>query len=240
MASASDLINGALRLIGQLAEGETPSAETAADGLQALNELLESLNNEVGIVYQVQDETFSWGAGVSSRTIGSGGNFNTTWPVKIEDTTFFRDSSSGQAIDYPVKIIGDEAYRAITMKSFDTSYPGWLFYDRAYPLGTLRPWPVPSMALEVHLATWKPLASLATLAATVTLPPGYYRMLRFNLACELAPEFGVEPTPQVQRVASRTKRVLLQVNARDNLMSLPRELSRSATSPLDIYRGDPQ
>ena len=34
--TAGDQINGALRLIGQLAEGETPSPETSADSLMAL------------------------------------------------------------------------------------------------------------------------------------------------------------------------------------------------------------
>jgi hypothetical protein len=38
---------------------------------------------------------------------------------------------------------------------------------------------------------------------------------------ELAPEFGVEPSPQVQRVAMMSKRTLKRVNAPDDIMSMP-------------------
>lgn len=39
MTTAGDQINGALRLLGVLAEGETPSAETSQDALSALNQM---------------------------------------------------------------------------------------------------------------------------------------------------------------------------------------------------------
>jgi hypothetical protein len=38
--SAGDQINGALRLLGVLAEGETPSAATSQDGLTCLNQMI--------------------------------------------------------------------------------------------------------------------------------------------------------------------------------------------------------
>ncbi len=38
--TAADQINGALRLIGQLAEGEVPSAATSQDALAALNQII--------------------------------------------------------------------------------------------------------------------------------------------------------------------------------------------------------
>ena len=44
--TASDQINGALRLIGQLAESEVPSAATAQDALSALNQMIDSWNTE--------------------------------------------------------------------------------------------------------------------------------------------------------------------------------------------------
>ena len=38
-ASAGELIKGALRLIGQLAEGEEPSADTMQDSIMAMNQI---------------------------------------------------------------------------------------------------------------------------------------------------------------------------------------------------------
>jgi hypothetical protein len=38
---------------------------------------------------------------------------------------------------------------------------------------------------------------------------------------ELAPEFGVEPSPQVQRIAMTSKRNLKRINNPDDVMSMP-------------------
>ncbi|MEY2916064.1 MAG: hypothetical protein RL454_993, partial [Actinomycetota bacterium] len=44
--TAGDQINGALRLLGVLAEGETPSSATSQDALNAMNQMLDSWNTE--------------------------------------------------------------------------------------------------------------------------------------------------------------------------------------------------
>ena len=46
MTTAGDIIDGSLRLLGVLAEGETPSAETAQDALAAMNQMIQSWNTE--------------------------------------------------------------------------------------------------------------------------------------------------------------------------------------------------
>ena len=45
MASAGDTINGSLRLLGVLAEGETPSAETSLDALTAMRQMIDRRND---------------------------------------------------------------------------------------------------------------------------------------------------------------------------------------------------
>ena len=60
--TAGDQINAALRLIGQLAEGETPSAATSQDALAALNQMLDSWSIERLSVYNTQDQVFTWPA----------------------------------------------------------------------------------------------------------------------------------------------------------------------------------
>ena len=46
MATANDVITGALRLIGAVAAGEAVTAEEAADGLTALNSMMHGLAHE--------------------------------------------------------------------------------------------------------------------------------------------------------------------------------------------------
>jgi hypothetical protein len=59
------------------------------------------------------------------------------------------------------------------------------------------------------------------LATDLAFPPGYLRAFRYNLACELAPEFGVEPTGQVMRIAMTSKRNLKRVNNPGDIMAMP-------------------
>jgi hypothetical protein len=59
------------------------------------------------------------------------------------------------------------------------------------------------------------------LATNLAFPPGYLRAFKYNLACEIAPEFGVEPSPTVQRIAMASKRDLKRINNPDDIMSMP-------------------
>jgi hypothetical protein len=65
------------------------------------------------------------------------------------------------------------------------------------------------------------LTQPATLATELFFPPGYMRAFAYNLAMEMAPEFGVEPSPQVQRIAMTSKRNLKRINNPYDVMSLP-------------------
>jgi len=58
--TAADQINGALRLIGVLAEAEAPSAAMAQDALTALNQMLDSWNTERLAVFSTIDQVFNW------------------------------------------------------------------------------------------------------------------------------------------------------------------------------------
>ena len=58
MATALDQIKAALRLIGQLAEGEGPSPQAAQDALTAMNQMIDSWNTERLSVFNTQDQVF--------------------------------------------------------------------------------------------------------------------------------------------------------------------------------------
>jgi hypothetical protein len=66
METAGDIINGSLRLLGVLAEGEVPSAETSQDALRAMNQMIDSWNTERLSVFSTQDQVFTWPSGCLS------------------------------------------------------------------------------------------------------------------------------------------------------------------------------
>jgi hypothetical protein len=82
-------------------------------------------------------------------------------------------------------------------------------------------YPVPLRPLEWHFVSIQELTQPAVLATTLSFPPGYLRAFKYNLACEIAAEFGVEPSPQVQRIAMTSKRNLKRINNPDDVMAMP-------------------
>ena len=219
MTTAADQINGALRLLGVLAEGETPSSETSQDALTALNQMLDSWNTERLAVISTQDQVETWPPGAISRTFGPTGDIVGNRPVLVDDATYFRDPASG--ISYGLKLINQQQYNGIAVKTVTSTYPQVLWVNMTYPNIEMYVYPVPTKVLEFHIVSVQPLTQPANLSTELTFPPGYLRCFRYNLACEFAPEFGVEPSAQVQRIAMTSKRNLKRINNPDDIMALP-------------------
>ena len=225
MATAGETINGSLRLLGVLAEGETPSAETSQDALRAMNQMIDSWNTERLAVFSTQDQVFTWPAATLSRTLGPTGNFVGNRPILLDDATYFKDPSSG--VSYGIKMINQQQYDGIAVKTVSSTFPQVIFTNMTYPDIEMFIYPRPTRDLEWHFISVEELTQPATLATTLSFPPGYLRAFRYNLACELAPEFGEEPSPQVQRIAMYSKRNLKRINNPDDIMSMPYSLIAS-------------
>ena len=217
--TAGDQINGALRLIGQLAEGETPSAATSQDALTAMNQMIDSWSIERLAVFSTQDQVFMWPPGAISRTLGPTGDFVGNRPVLLDDSTYFRDPANN--ISFGIKILNQQQYNGIAVKTVTSTYPQVIWINMNYPDIEMYVYPVPTKVLEWHFVSVSELDQPATLATVLTFPPGYLRAFRYNLACEIAAEFGVEPSPQVSRIAMTSKRNLKRINNPDDIMSLP-------------------
>jgi hypothetical protein len=217
--TAGDQINGALRLIGQLAEGETPSAATSQDALTAMNQMIDSWSIERLAVFSTQDQVFMWPPGAISRTLGPTGDFVGNRPVLLDDSTYFRDPANN--ISFGIKILNQQQYNGIAVKTVTSTYPQVIWVNMTYPDIEMYIYPVPTKVLEWHFVSVSELTQPATLATVLSFPPGYLRAFRYCLACEIAAEFGVEPSPQVSRIAMTSKRNLKRINNPDDIMSLP-------------------
>jgi hypothetical protein len=235
MTTAGDIIYGALRLIGQLAEGEVPSADTAQDALAAMNMMIDSWSTERLAVYATQDQTFTWPAGQATRTLGPTGNFVGLRPVLLDDATYYVDP---QGLSFMPAIINEAEYNAIVLKTVTSTYPQVIYAEPSNPNATYSIYPVPTQALVWHFISVLELAQPATLGTELVFPPGYLRAFRYNLACELAPEFGVEPSPQVTRVAMVSKRNLKRINNPGDIMAMPSGIMGSP-GRYNIYTNQP-
>jgi hypothetical protein len=233
--TAGDQINAALRLLGVLAEGETTSAAASQDALGALNQMIDSWNTERLAVYSTQDQVFTWPADEITRTLGPTGNFVGNRPVLIDDATYYRDAATN--VSFGIKLINQQQYDGIAVKTVTSTYPQVMFVNMTYPDITMTVYPKPTRPLEWHFISVQELTQPATLATTLAFPPGYLRAFKYNLAMEIAPEFGVEPSPQVSRIAMTSKRNLKRINNPDDIMSLPYSLV-ATRQRFNIYAGN--
>lgn len=235
MATAGDQINRALRLLGVLAEGETTSAEVSQDALTAMNQMIDSWNTEKLSTFSTQSQVFTWPASTISRTLGPTGNFVGNRPVMVEDSTYFRDPQTN--VSYGVKIINQQQYNGIAVKTVTSTYPQVLWINMSYPDIEMYVYPVPLRDLEWHFVSVEELTQPAVLATALAFPPGYLRAFTYNLACEIAPEFGVEPSPQVNRIAMTSKRNIKRINNPQDLMSMPYSLI-ATRQRFNVYAGN--
>ena len=231
MATALDLINDALTLIGAKDPLEPATAKEAADGLTALNDLLDSWSTDRLFVYRIASTVYSWPAATVSRTVGSGGDISIARPVRVEDS-YVTDNG----ISYPLKAIPKESYDGIPVKGLVVNYPEWIYYDTAFPLGTLYLYPVPASTLSLTLNYWTQFSSIAATTDAVDLPPGYRRALKYNLAVEIASQYGMKIPPQVAMIAASSAGKIKRLNAPNPMARLEVGYQQSGNS-LSIYRG---
>ena len=213
MATAQTIIDRALRLIGAIASGESPTSAESSDGLVALNAMISSWQTEKLNVFAFVDTAFTLVASNGSYTVGPAGNFALTpRPSKIE-SCFVRISN----IDYPVDLIDRDRWFGIADKTSTSDIPIYAYYEPSLATGTLLVWPVPNAASSLHIITWQSLSELSALSTTITLPQGYERALAYNLAIEVAPEFGQNPSQSVVMIAAESKASIKRANIRPML-----------------------
>lgn len=215
-----DLISSAMRLINVLGTGETPSATEANQAMSSLNDMLDAWTNDNLLIYAKAYETFPLVVNQQSYQMGTGApDFNTTRPQSIEDINFQQVSGS-TTVELPIQIINQDQWAAISVKTITSNLPTRMWPQYTYPYVILNFWPIPIITNNVIIWSWKPLINFGALTSVVSLPPGYSRALRYNLAVELAPEYGKTLDPVVASQAAGSKAALKRMNSRVDLMGM--------------------
>ena len=205
------------------------------DALMALNQMIDSWNTERLSVFNTIDQTFLWPAGEITRHLGPSGDFVGVRPVLLDDSTYYRDPQTN--VSYGIKFINQQQYDGIAVKTVTSTYPQVMWINMEYPNISMTVYPKPTRLLEWHFISVQELDQPANLATNILFPPGYLRAFTYNLACEIAPEFGVEPSPQVARIAMASKRNLKRINNPDDIMSMPYSLV-ATRQRFNVYVGN--
>lgn len=234
-----DLITGALRLIGAIATGEAPSANEQNDALTALNDMLDSWSSEGLIVPNTSRDTILLVPGQAAYTMGPSGSPSLTSPrpLKVVEA-LIQVANTNPILEIPIEIINVEQYASISVKTVQSTIPTRIYVEGTYPNETMDLWPVPSAANTLVLYSVKPLAQIAAaaLSTVLSLPEGYQRALRFNLALELAPEFGKQATVELLEIAANAKAIIKRKNIKPIYMEL--EPIGTERRRFNLYTGD--
>lgn len=141
------------------------------------------------------------------------GDFAIARPLKITNA-FTRITGSGNVgLDYGIEIITRDQYAMLGYKGIAGPWPLKLYYDPTYPLGTLYFYPNPANAGQLHLWTDLIFTSFTTLKQSISLPQGYARAIKKNLALELCPEYGKTAGELLMRQAQESKMSIKALNA---------------------------
>jgi hypothetical protein len=183
--------------------------EELEDGLLTLNQMLAHLSASKVIAGSPIHESFTLASGTESYSVGSGGDIDTQWPSRIVAVCISLNS-----FDYPVRRFSSDEY-AYTGNKDESGRPVALYYERKFPLGEFIFWPVPDQNYTVKLWSNKVIASYDVTQYTtdVALPPEYELMLVYNLAVEMAPEYGVDVSQAVLLRAKTTMDNIRRVNS---------------------------
>lgn len=182
--TANDIIKAALRKLLIIPSGGTPTSNQYTDGLEVLNNLVESWSAQYNLVYEDTLEELTIPSGTQSITIGSAGTLVTARPLKINIASL-KDSST----EYGELDIYDERDYATFNKS-TVSLPSGVYYRNTYPNGTIYFNCTTDKEYTLVLTSLKELSTFPDGTTAVSLPPYYERAFKTNLTIELADEFG--------------------------------------------------
>lgn len=230
-----ELVTAALRKLGVVASGESVSSSEAIDGLSETNRMLARWSNDGLIVHTKVREALSLVVGTQDYTMGSGADFDTTRPLKIEEATILDASSN---LEYSLRKVTLKEWASIADKSQTSTLPTDLFIAGTYPNETLYLYPVPSSAHTLVLWSWKPLTAIASLTTAISLPPGYDDAMIYNLALRLAPEYGRAVPDVVAGLAVDSLAAIKRMNIKPSYLQISEALPVGGNSAFDINTGD--
>ena len=216
------LIKLAMKNAGVLGVGQSPLAEDTNDAFNTLNFMLAQWQRKRWLVWHEVDVA-KVSTGAQSYTVGSGGDFNVPRPDRLE-AAFFRQvvPSQPNVIDYPLELIeARETYNDIALKGL-ISFPSYAFYDAAFPVGVLYPWPVPQANIyEIHISLKEQLGAFTSLVQNVNLPPEYYAAILYNLTIRLSIAYQLPIDPGAASLAKEALEVIRGANAQVPRLRLP-------------------
>lgn len=199
MPTAQQLITDAHVHLEILPAGSTLGADLSAQGLAALNRLIDSwLAEQIPIAGQTVQTVIMTGA--ANYALG-------TRAIKIESAVV----ADSAGVEQEARLVTSQQWAQIPDKSRTGLFAEAVWYDGGYPTGNVYVTPKPSSGTLI-LRTLAPIAAISTLGTSVAVAPGVEQAIVYNLAVSLAGSLGKPLPPTVAAIAATTKDALSRLS----------------------------
>lgn len=201
----NQIISGALRLCGVLAEGETATTEQINNGAEALNMLVKRLMVDGMPLWAMKQYSVTLIAGQKEYTIGIGEAINTAKPLRVVQA--FNQSITG-TLDIPMRIVTRDEYNKLGNKT-TSGNPIQIFYEPLNETGKLHVFPVPDSTSAsqnvITLVYQRPFEDFDSSTDTSDFPQEWLETIKYLLATRLAGEYQIPLSVRQQLINEATQ-----------------------------------
>lgn len=194
-----NVIQYALRKTGVLPLGVTPDATTISNTAQALDMLIKSWITKGIKLWTIQELTIPLVASQTTYNVGPTGASPTPdlvadKPMKLMQA-WLRNVSVTPNNDIPLQVISQEQYNRFGSK-FSTGTSNAVYMQVGRDVSTIHTYLTPSTTAaslyQLHILTQRPLQDAGVDTNNLDFPTEWLYALGWNLAAEIATDYGVE------------------------------------------------
>lgn len=196
--TANRIISRALRIVGAIVHGVTPTKDKLDEAMIVLNALVKELDSEHPWPWKIETETFSSVSGKSDYDHADGLPDDIFKPLSL----VYIDSTTSH---FPIDLVGYSEYDRIQNKT-SSGIPqiGFLTNNLDVADRVLYLWPVPSSARTVQIRSQKRLLDFDLDSDNPDFPQDWFNFLSILLASELGEEYGTD-SAKIERLQVRAQ-----------------------------------
>jgi hypothetical protein len=184
--TASAIIKGALRLVGAISQGESPTAAQESEAMEALNMMTKGLAVKGLPLWRISNTQFNTVAGTATYNIGTGQTVNADKPLKMYQAFY----SQGN-VDVPLRIITRDEYERLGNKTSQGN-PAQMYYEPLRDYGVIHLFPVPyATTPAITVIGQHHIEDFTLTTNTPDFPQEWFEALKYSLAARLAGEYGL-------------------------------------------------
>ena len=182
-----DVIKAALRKLGVVAQGESPTSDQVTEAAFALNTMVKAWEADGMPLWALRTTAIPLTVNVNTYDIGIGKTVNTDKPLKVIQA-WNRDTTSN--VDIPMRILTKQEYAILGNKA-SAGNPIQIYYEPLVSYGNLYVFPTPDSVSvtnqQIYITYQSPFADFNASTDVPDFPQEWYDAVIYGLALRLSP-----------------------------------------------------